>query len=126
MVEEEKTIKQFLSFVNQGKLKGLKCKSCSKIIVPPRTQCSICNTSDFEWVDLKGTGELLTYTVIHVPPKKFKDEAPYVIGIVKLDEGVKLEGRINGVDVINHEKELRTGMRMVFNSDSSILAFKKL
>ena len=78
MQDENFTIKQFLNFISEGKLKGLKCLKCSKIIVPPRFKCSTCNNKEFEWVDLQKKGKLLTYSVIYVPPKRFKDEAPYM------------------------------------------------
>ncbi|MHA1754607.1 MAG: Zn-ribbon domain-containing OB-fold protein [Candidatus Odinarchaeia archaeon] len=126
MDNSEKTIKQFLQFINEGKLKALKCKSCSKILLPPRVKCKFCKNSEFEWVDLKGTGRLLTYTIIYIAPKKFLKQAPYAIGIIELDEGVKVEARINSVNIENHEKELRTGMRLIFDSEANVLSFKPI
>jgi uncharacterized OB-fold protein len=50
----------------------------------------------------------LTYTVIHVAPKQFEAEAPYPVGIVKLDKGLQLLGRIRGVE----PSQLKIGMEL--------------
>ena len=123
MKENNYTIKQFFNFISEGKLKGLKCKNCGNLILPPRIKCSKCGHKEFEWIDLSGKGKLLTYTVIYVPPKKFKEEAPYAIGVVELDEGVRLEARISGVDVNNHTSYLKTGMPLFFDVSSKSLVF---
>ncbi len=36
----------------------------------------------------------MTYTVIHTPPHKFEDQAPYAMGIVELDDGARITGQI--------------------------------
>lgn len=127
MENAEVNIKQFLNYISQGKLKGVKCGDCGGVIIPPRYKCGCCETSNFKWTDLTGKGKLLTYTVIHVPPKKFVAEAPYLIGIIQLEEGPKVEARITGVDVDKHEGELKIGMDMIFTpSDKGILVFRPL
>ncbi|MHA1409001.1 MAG: Zn-ribbon domain-containing OB-fold protein [Candidatus Odinarchaeia archaeon] len=127
MESNQFTIKQFLKYIKEGKLRAVKCKMCGETILPPRYKCTACGQLDFEWIDLKGEGILLTYSVIYVPPKRFKDDAPYIIGIVELDEGLRVEARINGIDVNNHEKEVKTGMKLKFNpGPEGILAFTPL
>jgi uncharacterized OB-fold protein len=50
----------------------------------------------------------MTYTIIRVAPQPFVDQAPYAVGIVELDDGVRLTGQI--VD-FNFE-DLKTGARV--------------
>jgi uncharacterized OB-fold protein len=71
-----------------------KCKKCGKIHFPPRLICNECGAREFETVNLKQAGSLETFTVIHIAPTGFEDEAPYVVGIIKLDDGVKLTAQI--------------------------------
>ena len=85
-----------------------KCKGCGKIFFPPRLICSACKSKAFEPVVLKRTGKLLTYTVIHIPPSPFKDEAPYAMGVVELDGG----GRINTQIVDCDFDKLKIGMKV--------------
>jgi uncharacterized OB-fold protein len=50
----------------------------------------------------------MTFTIIRVPPQPFSDQAPYAVGIVDLDDGVRLTGQI--VDCAF--EELKIGMRV--------------
>jgi len=71
-----------------------KCTSCGKIYFPPRVICTECGNRSFETVNLSNKGKVLTYTVIRVPPSEFADEAPYAVGVIELDDGVRLTAQI--------------------------------
>lgn len=88
------TIEQFYKAISQKKLIGGKCRKCGKIHMPPRPLCDSCLSKEFDWVELPKTGKLLTYTVIHVAPTQFQTMAPYAVGIVQLENGVKIPGMI--------------------------------
>ncbi|RLF21109.1 MAG: hypothetical protein DRJ68_04270 [Thermoprotei archaeon] len=103
------TVESFYKFVAEGKLMAVKCKKCGKIIAPPRPVCDGCLSRDLEWVQLKGEGELVTFTIIHVPPVQFASMAPYTVAVVKMDEGPKLPGIVKGV---TQPDQLKIGMRM--------------
>jgi uncharacterized protein len=75
-----------------------KCGKCGKIFFPPRLVCSSCGGRSFEKTTLAQTGKIETFTVIHVAPSGFGDEAPYAVGIIKLDDGVKLTAQIVDCD----------------------------
>jgi uncharacterized OB-fold protein len=49
-----------------------------------------------EWVELSGRGRLYSQTVIHAVPAAFASEAPIRNGIVDLEEGLRVAGRIVG------------------------------
>jgi uncharacterized OB-fold protein len=85
-----------------------KCKSCGRIYFPPRLICSLCKSRDLEETKLAEKGKILSYTIIRVPPRQFVDQAPFAVGIVELDDGVKLTGQV--VD-INFEK-IKIGQRV--------------
>jgi uncharacterized OB-fold protein len=91
------TIEQFYKFILQKKLMGGKCKKCGKIHLPPRPLCDNCFSNDFEWMEIQPNGKLLTYTVIHVAPPQFQGMAPYAVGIVQLESGLKIPGMIMGI-----------------------------
>lgn len=80
------------------RLEANKCTSCGKINFPPRLICSVCHAKDMEKTKLAETGKVLTYTIIRVPPHQFVDQAPYAVGIVELDDGVKITGQIVDCD----------------------------
>jgi len=102
------TIDSFYRLLAEGKLMGARCRSCGRLLVPPRPVCPACYGSDMEWVELRGEGVVESYTVIHVAPPRFQAETPYVVAVVRLDEGVRLPGRLVGVE----PEDVKVGMRV--------------
>ncbi len=74
------------------------CDKCGEIHFPPRLVCRKCRAQAFTTVHLAQAGSLETFTVIRVAPSGFVDEVPYAVGIVKLDDGVKLTTQIADID----------------------------
>jgi uncharacterized OB-fold protein len=61
-----------------------------------------------EWAELKGKGKLAAFTCIYVgPPWMIKQgydrKHPYCSGVVELEEEVKIDARIEGVDASKPE-----------------------
>jgi uncharacterized OB-fold protein len=102
------TIEQFYKNISQKRLMGGKCRKCGKIHLPPRPLCDKCLSTEFEWVELPRTGRLLTYTIIHVAPTQFQNMAPYAVGIVQLENGVKIPGMIKDAPL----DKIRVGMQL--------------
>ena len=48
-----------------------------------------------------GSGTLLTYSIVYVPTTRFKDQAPYALAVVQLDEGARLMALIDGAAAEN-------------------------
>jgi uncharacterized OB-fold protein len=102
------TIEQFYKHINQGKLLGGKCKKCGKVHLPPRPLCDSCYSTDFEWTEIPTKGKLLTYTIIYVAPTQFQSMAPYAMGIVQLENGLKIPGMIRGIPL----DQIRIGTKL--------------
>lgn len=47
---------------------------------------------------LSGLGEIYSYTIVQDAPLGFEEQAPYVLAIVKLDEGPFVTAQITDVD----------------------------
>ena len=45
-----------------------------------------------------GTGEVVSYTTVQDAPEGFEDQTPYVLALVKLDEGVMITAQITDLD----------------------------
>jgi uncharacterized OB-fold protein len=108
------TIEQFCKNISQGKILGGKCKKCGKIHFPPRPICDVCFSKEFEWTEIPNKGKVLTYTVIYVAPTQFQASAPYIVGIVQLDEGLKIPGMIK--DVTPDKLKIGLPVSMVFEA----------
>lgn len=108
------------------KLEANKCVKCKKIFFPPRIICPECKSRKLEKTKLKEAGKLVTYTIIRVPPKQFVDQAPYVVGIVKLDDGVQIIGQIVDCEFedLKIGKRVKIEFRKIFEEgESGILCY---
>ena len=107
-------------FLNEGKIMGSKCKKCGALALPPRPICVSCFDRQMEWVQFKGNGKLAAFTSIVVAPPQMAKEGfgrnnPYIVGVVELQEGVKIVARITGVDAKEPEQiKVGTPLRAEF------------
>jgi uncharacterized OB-fold protein len=76
-----------------------KCSQCGKINFPPRLICPECQGREFETTKLAERGKVLTYTIIRVAPQQFVDQVPFAVGIIELEDGVRLMGQIVDCDI---------------------------
>jgi uncharacterized OB-fold protein len=86
----------FWDALREGQLRTTSCNDCGKFSFPPKPFCPHCWCKQVSWRDLSGRGRLYAATVIHAAPTAFKDEAPYRVGIVDLEEGMRLATRVIG------------------------------
>jgi uncharacterized OB-fold protein len=97
-LEYKLTTKQYYEALKQDRLLGLKCRTCGAITLPPAMVCRHCTGPDLEIIELKGSGEICTFTTVFVAPEGREDEVPYTIVLVALDEGPWLMGNLDGID----------------------------
>ncbi|MFN8447920.1 MAG: OB-fold domain-containing protein [Anaerolineae bacterium] len=45
-----------------------------------------------------GTGEIYSFTTVQEPPAGYEDQTPYVLALVKLDEGPLITAQITDLD----------------------------
>jgi len=84
----------FVDYLEKGKVMATRCRRCGTNYFPPRMDCPKCVGSDVEWFELKGTGKLVTYTVVNYGPTGFENDAPYTLAIADFD-GVRVFGRLS-------------------------------
>ncbi len=75
-----------------------RCQACSKATFPPKPFCPHCWSSEVQWGPLSPGGVVYSSTVMHAVPAHFQREAPYRVGIVDLDDGIRIATRLLGVD----------------------------
>jgi hypothetical protein len=125
-------------FLGEEKLMGSRCKKCDARYVPPRAICVGCYSSDMEWVEMTGKGRLAAFTCITVAPpfmiaQGYNRKNPYISGVVELEEGGRVDARIEGVDAGKPE-DIKVGMplkvkyihREVEGRKETYLAFEPL
>lgn len=88
------------------RLKGTKCNHCGETFIPPRKICPACGSSEMKSYIPPRKGKLLSWSVIKDPPKRFEKYAPYLLGIIQLNDGNKIIAQLTDVE----NKELTFGM----------------
>ena len=101
-------INDFIQYLEDGKMMTTKCSKCGRIYFPPRSDCSACMTSEFEWFEVTGNGKLMSYSKLEYGPVGFEEDLPYSIAIIDYGD-FKIFGRISG-DV--PEDEVKIGMEL--------------
>ena len=99
LVRAALTVGQFFDGVRAGRLVVQRCVGCGTLAVPPKAVCPVCEATQWEGAPLGGDGEVVSFTVIRVPPGRLAAEAPYVIVVARMVEGVSLLGRLVGAPI---------------------------
>lgn len=74
-----------------GRLLVQRCGRCGQHQHYPAAMCRLCWSEDLSWIEAKGTGTVWTFTVVGMPGHPaWRDETPYVLALVELDEGPRL------------------------------------
>lgn len=72
-----------------------RCKECGKYRFEPRIICPNCTSMDTEWTKAGGKGKVWSFGVCHqLYDPAWKEDIPYVIGVIELEEGVKMVSNI--------------------------------
>ena len=79
--------KPYWAALAQGTLQLQHCKDCGHWTWPPRPICSGCQSDNFEWQPVKGTGEVCSWVVAHrAYTPDLANQVPYTIALVRIDE----------------------------------------
>jgi len=108
------------------RLEAGKCINCGKVFFPPRLICPNCKSRKFNTIRLQDEGTIVTFTVIRVASEQFSMETPYVVGIVELNDGVRITTQI--VDCSPEEVAIGKPVKIVFRriqaeGESGILCY---
>ena len=104
-------ISRFLEELKNGRIIGRKCRKCGRIMVPPRMYCEWCFRPTDEWVYVRDTGTVLTYSISHLGPAAERIEEPIPIAVIQLDGASPGVGMLHKLGEVKFE-EIRIGMRV--------------
>jgi uncharacterized OB-fold protein len=103
-----------------------RCGACGHYQFYPRIYCAQCFGEQVEWVTAAGRGTVETFTIVRRPVSPaFAGEVPYVVALVRLDEGPSMMTNIVGCA----PAQVATGMRVAvtfedWNEEISIAKFR--
>lgn len=91
--------KAYWDGLRDHKLVVQKCNDCGAYTHPPGPICTSCLSPNKSHVTMSGHGTVYTYTITHRPMhSEFKEDVPYAIIYVKLEEGPMIVSWLTGVD----------------------------
>jgi uncharacterized OB-fold protein len=102
-------VSDFAQHLKDGRLMGSRCRKCGAKTFPPRADCAVCMSGDFEFFEMSGKATLNTFTKIIAAPTGFEDECPYTVGVVDMEEGGRALAWFG--DTIA-EEEIKIGMAL--------------
>jgi uncharacterized OB-fold protein len=79
-------------------LLGSRCRSCANHHFPRHDTCPYCSAEDPVPVELSSTGTLWSWTAVTAPPPGYEGEVPFGIGVVELDDGIRVITRLTESD----------------------------
>jgi uncharacterized OB-fold protein len=96
----------FWSAAAEGRLLIQRCPSCGQGQFYPRAMCTACAGTP-EWEEVSGRGRVYSFTVIRQNgAEPFRNELPYVVAMVDLEEGTRMMGNVTDCPV----SDVRIGM----------------
>ena len=73
-----------------------RCAACGALRHPPGPVCTACHSFEWDTVQASGRGQLYSYVVAH-HPKHPAFDYPHAVGLIALEEGVRLVAPIVGI-----------------------------
>ena len=107
---------RFWESVHRGGLEIQRCDDCGSFVFFPRGLCPAGSSRSLTWRPVSGRGQVYSFTIVHRPTSPvFRDDVPYVVALVELEEGCRMMSNI--VDVAATPEGVWIGMPVTITYD---------
>jgi|UniRef100_A0A7C3YS36 uncharacterized OB-fold protein len=104
-------IGKYLAGLKEGKILGVKCEKCGRIMVPPRIFCEECFRTIDEWVELADTGRVNTFSLCYITWDMKRLVEPEIPAVIEIDGASSGCGIMHLLGEVKPE-EVKIGMRV--------------
>jgi len=101
-----------------------RCTACEHTRFPPAPICPECRSTEADWKEVSGRGEVYTYTLVHRPIAGGQ-ELPFVVAVIALEGSGGLRIISNLVDVNADDLEIGMPVDLVWEDMSTELAIPR-
>ncbi|RJO69418.1 MAG: Zn-ribbon domain-containing OB-fold protein [Myxococcales bacterium] len=104
----------YLSGLKEGKLIASHCRKCKRTMLPARAFCELCYRPTDEWVQVRDTGTVETFSVarIHFDASRLKPgEKPTLPAVISIDGADAKMGILHLLDEVEPE-DIYIGMKV--------------
>ena len=105
-------------YLEGGRLGFQRCRDCSSAVFYPRVLCPVCGSISLEWQTSGGRGVIYATTAVYR-----RDDEPYNVALVNLEEGFRIMSRVEGVPAEEVEIGLRVRFEMREGDDGPVAVF---
>ena len=102
-------IGRYLEELRQGRLIARRCRGCERVMIPPRTFCERCFRPTDDWVFLKDTGRVNTYSLCFVSWDVRPLKRPQIPAVIEIDGASPGMGILHVIRKVS-PKQVRVGM----------------
>ena len=101
----------FLEGLKNGRILGVRCRSCRRTMVPPRMFCEECFKTVDEFVPVQDTGTVNTFAICYIKTDASRQKRPQIPAVVELD------GATKGMSILHllgevRPQDVRIGMKV--------------
>jgi len=85
-------IGRYLAEMKEGRIIARACHKCGRVMLPPRMFCELCFRPTDEWVYVKDTGTINTFSIAHVnwdASRRGPNEPPLLPAVIEIDGASK-------------------------------------
>ena len=104
-------IGQYLAAFKEGLILGSRCKTCRKVVVPPRTVCEWCFHPMDEYVPLQDTGTVNTFSLCYVTWDVKRIKEPEIPAVIEIDDASPLHGIMHMLGEVEPDT-IKIGLRV--------------
>ncbi len=107
-------IGRYLEELRNGRIIARKCNKCRRIMLPPRMFCELCWRPTDEWVYVKDTGKVNTWSVCYVnwdASRIKKGEKPHLPAVIEIDGASPGTGILHKLGEVDPDK-IKVGMKV--------------
>ncbi|HID05124.1 MAG TPA: Zn-ribbon domain-containing OB-fold protein, partial [Aigarchaeota archaeon] len=104
-------LSRFFEELKNGKIMGRRCNKCKRVVIPPRMYCEECFRPTDEWVELKDTGTVLTFSICYVGTDASRLKEPQIPAVIEIDGASKNMGILHVLGEVKPE-EVKIGMKV--------------
>ena len=104
-------ISRYLRELKAGRLIGVRCGQCRRIVIPPRTFCEWCFKPMDDWVPLPDTGTVNTFSLCYVTWDMQHLDKPQMPAVIELDGTRPAAGIMHLLGDVSPD-DVKIGMRV--------------
>ena len=76
---------RYLAELKEGRLIARRCRACDRVMIPPRMFCELCFRATDDWVYVKDTGAVNTFSLCYVSWDVHRLKRPEIPAVIEID-----------------------------------------